>query len=111
MIECVFSLVFSALCQATLYCGGDTIWYVLTVPPSTSAPPLTKKNVLKYLPVQEVKNWREVGEWLLLLIVTDRTKQLDAIQRKYSFNEERMRAVVQQWLQGEGLSRSWRPAP
>ena len=47
-----------------------------------------------------------MGEWLLLLIGP--TKQLDAIQRKYSSNEDRMTAVVQQWLQGGGLSQSWR---
>ena len=90
----------------TLYCDGDTIWYVLTVPPSTSAPPLTVENVLKYLPVQEVKDWREVGYWLL---PGDSTEQLDAMEREYSSNKDRVRAVVQQWLQGEGLSQSsWR---
>ena len=89
----------------TLYCDGDTICYVLTVPPSTSAPPLTVENVLKYLPVQEVKNWRKVGEGLLFS--WNRTK-LEAIEKKYSSNKERIRAVVQQWLQGVGLSRSWR---
>ena len=91
----------------TLYCDGDTIWYVLTVPPSTSAPPLTVENVLKYLPVQEVKSWREVGK-ILLAGVTDHTKQLDAMERKYSSSEERIRAVVQQWLEGGGPTRSWK---
>ena len=89
----------------TLYCDGDTICYVLTVPPSTSAPPLTVENVLKY--TQQVKNWREVGDWLLLG-VTDHTKQLDAIEGEYSSSEERMTAVVQQWLQGGGPTPSWR---
>ena len=56
--------------------------------------------------VQEVKDWSEVEDWLLLG-VTDRTKQLKVIQRKYSSKDDRMRAVVQQWLQG-GLSPSWR---
>ena len=88
----------------TLYCDGDTICYVLTVPPSTSAPPLTVENVLKYLPVQEVKNWREVG---LELLVYDEAK-VEAIQRQYSSNEERIRAVVQQWLEGGGYPPSWR---
>ena len=87
----------------TLYCDGDTTCYVLTVPPSTSAPPLTVENVLKY--TQEVKNWRKVGYWLLGF---ENTKQLDAIQRDYSSNEDRMRAVVQQWLQGGGRPPSWR---
>ena len=103
MIECVFSLVFSVLSQATLYCDGDTIWYVLTVAPSTSAPPLTVENVLKY--TQEVKNWKKVGFWLL---PGDPTEQLDAIEREYSYNKDRLRAVVQQWLQGGGPTRSWR---
>ena len=88
----------------TLYCDGDTICYVLTVPPSTSAPPLTVENVFKYLPVQQVKNWRRVGE--LLLSDIDNTK-VQAIEREYSSNEERMRAVMQQWLEG-GLPRLWR---
>ena len=90
----------------SLYCG-DTICYVLTVPPSTSAPPLTVENVLKFMNVQEVKDWRKVG-LELLLGVTNRTEQLDVIQREYSSNEDRMRAVVQQWLEGEAHLRSWR---
>ena len=104
MIECVFSLVFSALSQATLYCDGDTIWYVLTIPPSTSAPPLTVENVLKYMCVQEVKNWKTVGKWLLGYYNEAKVK---AIERKYSSNEDKMRAAVQQWLEG-GFSPSWR---
>ena len=87
----------------TLYCDGDTTCYVLTVPPSTSAPPPTVESVIKY--TQEVKNWRMVGYWLL---PGDPTEQLDAIERKYSSNKDKMRAVVQQWLQGGGLSPSWR---
>ena len=89
----------------TLYCDGDTICYVLTVPPSTSAPPLTVENVFKYLPVQQVKNWRRVGE--LLLSDIDNTK-VQAIEREYSSNEERMRAAVQQWLESPRLPQSWR---
>ena len=92
----------------TLYCDGDTTCYVLTVPPSTSAPPLTVENVFEHMNVQEVKNWRGVGYWLLL---GDPSKQVDAIQREYTSSEDKMRALVQQWLQGGGLftpSRSWR---
>ena len=103
IIGCVFSLVFSAVNQTTMYCDGDTTCYVLTVPPSTSAPPLTVENVLKY--TQEVKNWRRVGEGLLYS--WNHTK-LKVIERKYSSSEDRMRAVVQQWLQGGGFPRSWR---
>ena len=91
----------------TLYCDGDTTCYVLTVPPSTSAPPLTVENVFKFMNVQEVKNWREVGK-ILFLLVTDSTEQLDAIEREYSSSEDRIRAVVQQWLQGGAHLRSWR---
>ena len=86
----------------TLYCDGDTTCYVLTVPPSTSAPPLTVENVLKYLPA--VKNWRRVGLELFLY----GEAKVEAIERKYSSNEERMRAAVQQWLEGQTHLRSWR---
>ena len=86
----------------TLYCDGDTIWYVLTVPPSTSAPPLTVDSVLKY--IQEVKDWRKVGKWLL----GHNEAKVEAIEKKYSSSEERIRAVVQQWLEGGGLPRSWK---
>ena len=88
----------------TLYCDGDTICYVLTVPPSTSAPPLTVENVFKHMNVQEVKNWRMVG--ILLLSLNE--AKVQAIEREYSSNEDRMRAVVQQWLEGGGFSQSWR---
>ena len=85
----------------TLYCDGDTTCYVLTIPVSTSAPPLTVEQVLKYL--QGVKNWRKVGEWLFL-----GSTKLDAIEKGYTVDEDRLQAVVQQWLEGRGLSRSWR---
>ena len=87
----------------TLYCDGDTICYVLTVPPSTSAPPLTVENVLIY--TQEVKDWREVGRWLLGYF---NEAKVQAIEREYSSSEERMRAAVQQWLEGGGYPPSWR---
>ena len=85
-----------------MYCDGDTTCYVLTIPPSTSAPPLTVENVLKYLPA--VKNWREVGLWLLVY----NEAKVQAIEREYSSKDDRMRAAVQQWLEGGGLHRSWR---
>ena len=89
----------------TLYCDGDTTCNVLTIAPSTSAPPLTVENVFKYLPVQQVKNWRMVGR--LLLGDINNTK-VQAIEREYSSNEDRMRAIVQQWLEGEAHLRSWK---
>ena len=86
---------------STLYCDGDTTCYVLTIPVSTSAPPLTVEQVLKHL--QGVKNWREVGKQLLGYW------NLEEIQRKYSSDEDRLQAVVQQWLEGGGLTQpSWR---
>jgi len=87
-----------------MYCDGDPTCYVLTIPPSTSAPPLTVENVFKHMYVQEVRNWRTVGKWLLGYNET----KLKAIDREYSSSEDRMRAVVQQWLQGGGLPPSWR---
>ena len=88
----------------TLYCRGDTKCYVLTIPASTSGPPLTVDNVLKY--IRGVKNLREVGKWLLS--IGSDTKQVDAIQRKYSSDKDRVQAVVQQWLEGGGRTLSWR---
>ena len=85
---------------STMYCDGDTTCYVLTIPVSTSAPPLTVEQVLKYL--QGVKNWREVGKRLLGYDMS----KMDAIQREYSTDSDRMQAVVQQWL--EGGDPSWR---
>ena len=103
LIEYVFGLVFSAVNRAPMYCDGDTC-YVLTVPPSTSAPPLTVENVLKHMYVREVENWRMVGWWLLSL----NEAKVKAIEKKYSSVEDRMRAVVHQWLQGGGLPQSWK---
>ena len=87
---------------SSLYFRFCTSAYILTIPPSTSAPPLTVENVLQYLP--EVKNWKEVGEVLLSL----NEAKVQAIEKEYSSSEGRMRAVVQQWLEGGGLSLSWR---
>ena len=86
----------------TLYCDGDTTSYVLTIFVSTIAPPLNVECVLKH--VQGVKDWREVGNWLLGY----KSTKLNAIEREYSSNEDRLRAVVQQWLEGGGHSPSWR---
>ena len=95
--------VFSAENQATLYCDGDTTCYVLTIPVSTTAPPLTVEHVLKH--IQGVKNWREVGGWLLGY----RNTKLGAIQKKYNSDSDRLQAAVQQWLEGGGLTQpSWR---
>ena len=87
----------------TLYCDGDTTCYVRTIPVSTIAPRLNVEEVFKH--VQGVKDWREVGNWLLGYEST----KLNAIEREYSSNEDRLRAVVQQWLEGGGRTQpSWR---
>ena len=91
----------------TLYCDSVTTCYVLTIPVSTAAPPLTRltvEHVLKH--VQGVKNWRTVGrQWLLGSI---NESKLNAIEREYSSDEDRLQAAVQQWLEGGGLPPSWR---
>ena len=76
------------------------------------APSLTLSNVLAH--VQGVKNWRKLGEWLFLcfqdsewLFPLDHGK-LNAIQRENTSDQDRLRAAVEQWLKGEGLSPSWR---
>ena len=60
------------------------------------------EEVLKHL--QGVTNWREVGERLLVY----RSTKLNAIEKEYSSDEDRLQAVVQQWLEGGGLPPSWR---
>ena len=60
---------------------------------------------MKYL--QEVKDWWVVGNWLLGY---GSTKQLNAIHMKYRSNEDRLKAVVQRWLQAGGIPRSWKVA-
>ena len=76
----------------------------MTIPVSTIAPPLNVEHVFKHVHVQGVKNWREVGKWLL-----GYSTKLNAIEREYSSDEDRLRAVVQQWLEGGGLTQpSWR---
>ena len=77
---------------------------VLTIPVSTIAPRLNVEQILKH--VQGVKNWRKMGKWLL--DYRSETK-LDAIERKYTVDEDRFQAVVQQWLEGVGFPQpSWR---
>ena len=87
----------------TLYCDGDTTCYVRTIPVSTIAPRLNVEEVFKH--VQGVKDWRKVGKWLLGY----NESKVDAIERKYSTDSDRLQAAVQQWLEGGGLTQpSWR---
>ena len=84
--------------------NSDTTCYVLTIPVSTAAPTLTLDHVLKH--VQGVKNWRTVGEMLLGSL---NESKLDAIERDYSSDSDRLQAAVQQWLEGGGVTQpSWR---
>ena len=76
-----------------------SLWHV---PVSTTAPPFDVEQIFKH--VQGVKNWREVGKVLLRY---DESK-VDAIERKYRTDSDRLQAVVQQWLEGGGLRPSWR---
>ena len=76
-----------------------SLWHV---PVSTTAPPFNVEQIFKH--VQGVKNWKEVGK---LLLRYDESK-VDAIERKYRTDSDRLQAVVQQWLEGGGLIRSWR---
>ena len=66
------------------------------------APPLTLSNVLAH--VQDVKNWSELGWWLLSF----NSKKLNAIQRENTTDQDRLRATVELWLKGEGRPPSWR---
>ena len=70
------------------------------------APPLTLSNVLAH--VQGVKNWRELGEWLLLCSPV--SEELNVIQRENTTDQDRLRAAVELWLKGErgGWPPSWR---
>ena len=76
-----------------------SLWHV---PVSTTAPPFNVEQIFKH--VQGVKNWRVLGKWLLGY---DESK-VDAIERKYSTDSDRLQAVVQQWLEDGGLPPSWR---
>ena len=70
------------------------------------APPLTLSNVLAH--VDGVKNWRELGVWFFLC--SSDSEELNAIQRENTTDQDRLRAVVEQWLKREGkrLPPSWR---
>ena len=61
-------------------------------------------SVFEHMYVQEVKDWKMVGR----LLLSFNEAKVDAIEKEYSSNEDRMRAVVQQWLQGGGYPPSWR---
>ena len=69
---------------------------------STLAPPLTVDNILTA--VQGVA-WRNLGEQLFL----NKPSYLDEIERQYQSDDERLHALTDHWLQGEGAEEpSWR---
>ena len=70
---------------------------------STLAPPLTVENILTA--VQGVP-WRSLGEWLFS---NKPSSYLDEIEGQYQSDDERLRALIDHWLQGEGDEEpSWR---
>ena len=78
--------------------------------PSTSAPPLTVDTVLTA--VQGV-NWRTLGKALLLREIRDVFfiyPKVDEIKQLYQSDEDRLCAVIECWIQGDGKDKqpSWR---
>ena len=77
---------------------------------STSAPPLTVDNVLTA--VQGV-HWRTLGERLLPVEIIQRKwcyPKLNKIENQHQSDDDRLHAVVNSWVLGEGKDRepSWR---
>ena len=69
---------------------------------STLAPPLMVENILTA--VQGVA-WRSLGKWLF----SNKRSYLDEIEGQYQSDDERLRALIDHWLQGEGAEEpSWR---
>ena len=80
--------------------------------PSTLAPPLTIENILTA--VQGVA-WRKLGEGLIYGIYSSTVclsgyPKLDEIERHHKSDDGRLCAVIECWLQGEGVDKepSWR---
>ena len=74
-----------------------------TVPSlSTLAPPLTVENILTA--VQGVA-WRKLGEGLFPLTIISGGQmthpKLDEIERQHQSDDDRLRAVIECWLQGD----------
>ena len=68
----------------------------------SSVPPLTVEGILKFLPGVD---WRTLGEGLIPIGV------LAEIKRQHQSDDSRLCAVIECWLQGEGLYEeepSWR---
>ena len=66
------------------------------------APSLTLDNVFEA--VKRVRNWRELGDWLL-----GTKAKLDAIQHQFDSDEARLKAMLESFLLGEDLYQpTWR---
>ena len=66
------------------------------------APPLTIESILTA--VQGVA-WRNLGRWLF----SGNKSYLDEIEAQYQSDDERLHALIDHWLQGEGAEQpSWR---
>ena len=66
------------------------------------APPLTIESILTA--VQGVA-WRNLGEWLF----SNNESYLDEIEGQYQSDDERLHALIDHWLEGEGDEQpSWR---
>ena len=77
---------------------------------STSVPPLTADNVLTAV---QGMHWRRLGEELLPGEIIQGTlyyPKVDEIQQQHLSDGDRLRAVVETWVQGGGIHKepSWR---
>ena len=90
------------------------ICFTLSLNPlSTTAPPLTVENILTA--VQGVA-WRKLGEELIEYGVYNTEShqldypKLDEIEKQHQSDDSRLYAVIECWLQGEGVDEepSWR---
>lgn len=83
--------------------------------PPPSAPPLTVENILAA--VQGV-TWRKLGERLFPVHcirsdsgqLSESFPKLDEIEKQYRYDDDRLHAVIECWLQGDGSDKepSWR---
>ena len=77
-----------------------------------SAPPLTVENILTAV---QAMTWRELGERLIYRVYSSTFRfggypKLNEIERQHQSDDGRLRAVIECWLQGDGVDKepSWR---
>lgn len=68
----------------------------------STALPLTTENVVKYIRPIRVE-WKHLGECLLIP-----SSKLEKIRTSVASNEERLVALVNTWLKGNGAQQTWR---